>query len=592
MSHLLEEDVLCPVTDTDIPEQLMTRLTEEKKLEAFRRKERQEAHFYMSVNIITEDLFCGHQGEDLFEFERCHLTRHVKILKTATYNELMVAISKAYGYPTNQFRLWLFSQRPNNTWRPTLLEIPESASGKPLIELAENENPWHVWLEFALPDAKSRQLPVFDKQGDILLFLKMFNPQTQTISYCGHLTIPIDGPTVAEMEGLLRKRGGLPDGTPLQIYEEISSAEVRQMKEKGRQMGEVMDKLMDGNIIVFQPECEGKPDAAQYFLDIYYRVDVLMCDKNDPADSGFLVSLNRNWNYNQMAEKVAERLDTDPTMLQFFKVQSVRDMVGAVIRSNFDGQVKDLLQLYGARKQTNRRLYYQQLTMKVEEFETKKAFPCQYVELPNKEQDMVLYPNKNCKVQELFVECRKKIKDIPEDKQMRLMEVVGNKIQSIVSPEKTIEELLSYTNATKTFRLEIIPDSQLKLNDDEALIGCVHFHKEIYNTHGIPTLVKVKTGESFANIRDRIQNYLEISQETFNKYKVAVIFNGQVKYVPDDIEDSIQINLKEFMSPSLFSNSDTKLCTKAWIGLDHMNKMTKKNPRFNLYTEKPIKIHN
>ena len=105
---------------------------------------------------------------------------------------------------------------------------------------------------------------------------------------------------VAEMEGLLRKRGGLPDGTPLQIYEEISSAEVRQMKEKGRQMGEVMDKLMDGNIIVFQPECEGKPDAAQYFLDIYYRVDVLMCDKNDPADSGFLVSLNRNWNYNQV----------------------------------------------------------------------------------------------------------------------------------------------------------------------------------------------------------------------------------------------------------------------------------------------------
>jgi len=180
------------------------------------------------------------------------------------------------------------------------------------------------------------------------------------------------------------------------------------MKERGRQMGEVMDKLMDGNIIVFQPECEGKPDASQYFLDIYYRVDVLMCDKNDPSDSGFLVSMNRNWNYNQMAEKVAERLDTDPMMLQFFKVQSVRDMVGAVIRSNFDGQVKDLLQLYGARKQTNRRLYYQQLTMKVEEFETKKAFPCQYVELPSKEEDMVLYPNKNCKVQELFVECRKK----------------------------------------------------------------------------------------------------------------------------------------------------------------------------------------
>ena len=34
------KDVLCPVLDSDIPEQLMTRLNEEKKLEAYRRKER------------------------------------------------------------------------------------------------------------------------------------------------------------------------------------------------------------------------------------------------------------------------------------------------------------------------------------------------------------------------------------------------------------------------------------------------------------------------------------------------------------------------------------------------------------------------
>ena len=34
------KDVLCPVTDNDIPEQLMLRLTEERKLEAYRRKER------------------------------------------------------------------------------------------------------------------------------------------------------------------------------------------------------------------------------------------------------------------------------------------------------------------------------------------------------------------------------------------------------------------------------------------------------------------------------------------------------------------------------------------------------------------------
>ena len=33
-------DVLCPVTDDDIPTQLVQRMTEEKKLEAYRRRER------------------------------------------------------------------------------------------------------------------------------------------------------------------------------------------------------------------------------------------------------------------------------------------------------------------------------------------------------------------------------------------------------------------------------------------------------------------------------------------------------------------------------------------------------------------------
>ena len=67
------------------------------------------------------------------------------------------------------------------------------------------------------------------------------------------------------------------------------------------------------------------------------------------------------------------------------------------------------------------------------------------------------------------------------------------------------------------------------MNEDEALICTVHFHKEIYNTFGIPSLIKVKSGESFRDIRDRIQKSMEIADDVFEKYKVAVIYNGQVQ---------------------------------------------------------------
>uniref|UniRef100_F6YGJ7 Ubiquitin carboxyl-terminal hydrolase 7 n=1 Tax=Ciona intestinalis TaxID=7719 RepID=F6YGJ7_CIOIN len=575
-------DVLCPVTDADIPEQLMERLNEERQLEAFRRKEKAEMHLYLSVNLVTEDMFCGHQAEDLFDFERSHFTRHIKILRQASFDDLLNLISQGIGYSKNQFRLWLFSQRPNNSWRPTLLETGETV-GKHLIEVAENENPWHLWLETIQPDSTEDTLPAFDKQGDILVFLKMYTPSTRTISYCGHVSVPIEGTSVVAMEKTLRKRGGLPPNTPLLLFEEISASELRPIHDRNLQFGEVMDKLMDGNIIVFQPVEPSCPDAARYFLDVFFRVDVILCDKNDPLDPGFTVSLNRNWTYGQFAEKVAERLDTDPMMLQFFRVQNVRDQPGNVIRSSFDGQLKDLLQIYGTRK-PSKRLYYQQLTMKVNEFENKRQFRCMFVWPNLKEEEIVLYPNKTSCVAGLLEECRKKFA-IDSSKELRVLEVVGNKICGILRPEKALEDLTPYGQVARLYRIEIVPDDQKEISDEEVLICASHFHKEIYNTFGVPLLIKVRTGERFSEIRERIQKAMEIPDNVFEKYKIAVVVAGQVKYMSEDMH--MMMNLKDVM-PTMSS----KLCAKAWIGLDHLNKNSKRHQSRFGYTEKAIKIHN
>lgn len=41
-----------------------------RRLEAQKRKERTEAHLYMSVQVLTEDHFYGYQGNDLFDSEK------------------------------------------------------------------------------------------------------------------------------------------------------------------------------------------------------------------------------------------------------------------------------------------------------------------------------------------------------------------------------------------------------------------------------------------------------------------------------------------------------------------------------------------
>ena len=47
-------EVLQAVTDQDIPQQLVERLQEEKRIEAQKRKERQEAHLYMQVQVSLQ----------------------------------------------------------------------------------------------------------------------------------------------------------------------------------------------------------------------------------------------------------------------------------------------------------------------------------------------------------------------------------------------------------------------------------------------------------------------------------------------------------------------------------------------------------
>lgn len=67
-------EVLQAVTDHDIPQQLVERLQEEKRIEAQKGKERQEAHLSMQVQLVAEDQFCGHQGNDMYDEEKVKYT--------------------------------------------------------------------------------------------------------------------------------------------------------------------------------------------------------------------------------------------------------------------------------------------------------------------------------------------------------------------------------------------------------------------------------------------------------------------------------------------------------------------------------------
>lgn len=585
----IRESALCSVleevAEDDIPSELTQRLQEEKRLEVIRRKERNEAHLYMGVHVLLEDAFDGHQGNDLFDPEKVN-PRIFKIKKQATLQEMMEIMSETMKYSIDQIRPWPINMRTNQTSRPTLIDL-ESDLHRPVIEVADNVNPWTVFLEVVPADQPQTSLPPFDKDCDVLLYFKLYDPRHKKIHYCGHYYMPITA-KVQELIPILNERAGFEPECELILYEEIKPNIVERIEEYDKPLERVLEELMDGDIILFQKddpeEMTGDLSTCRdYFRDLFHRVEVTFIDKTIVNDPGFTMELSQRMNYDQMAKAVAQRLDTDPYLLQFFKSQNYRDGPGNPLRCTFEGTLKDLLVYFKPRQQ--KKIYYQQLSIRINELENKKQVKCIWMGPRMKEErELVLYPNKNGTVADLLEEARKQV-TLTENgsAKLRLLEIISYKILCVQREDVPLDSL--NVAGSKTFRIEEIPVDELHLADDEMLIPIAHFHKETFSTFGAPFLLKAKQGESFLKLKDRLQKKLEVIGKEYEKYKFAIVTLGRAQFLPEDTEYTV--NLQDFRP---HPQPGSSMQTRPWLGLEHVNKAPKRS-RYN-YLEKAIKIYN
>lgn len=578
--------VLQDVTESDIPQELVERLQEEKRLEQIRRKERSEAHLYMTVQVVLEDSFDGHQGNDLFDQERAHF-RVFRVKKLLTLQEFMELLSDTLKYPVEQMRPWPFSPRTNLTFRPTMLDI-EGDLNRPLQEIAEGNNPWNVFLEVLSPDSGATALPPFDRDCDVLLFFKMYDPKAKKIYYCGHHYMPVAS-KVCELVPILNERAGFPPDTELILFEEIKPNLVEQIENQNDALEKVLEELMDGDIIVFQKDEKEEdlydlPTCKDYFRDLYHRMEITFCDKTIPNDLGFTMELSARMNYNQMAQAVALRVGTDACRLQFFKPHSYKNAPGNALRCSYDGTLKDLLP--HSNPKAPKKIYYQILSIPVNELENKRPFKVVWVGPKLKEEkEMVLYPNKGATVGDLLEEAKKAVELSPDGSgKLRLLETTCNRLHPTVFKEDMVLESLTsaVTNTPKLFRIEEIPKDEVNIAEDELLVPVAHFHKDVFSTFGIPFLIKIKHREVFPSVKEKLYKKLCIQEKEFEKFKFAVVFAGRPHYINDENEYFISVH--EFMQ------TQGGIHTRPWIGLEHINKAPKRG-RFN-YLEKAIKIYN
>ena len=373
----------------------------------------------------------------------------------------------------------IFISRTNQTLRPSLVELEDG--DRSMTEVAENCNPWTVFLELLTPEVEAtRPLPTFDKDQDVMLFFKYYCPRTGKIHYMSHMYLAI----TTKLSSVLPKLctlANIPTDSKLILWEEIKPNMLERIEDTNQPLEHILEELMDGDIIVFQQDPGPDhgfelPTARDYFRDLFYKVfrlltknfvlslllqvEVNFCDKNIANDPGFCLELSQRMNYDMLAKRVAAYLDTDPYLLQFFKSQSYRDGPGhplrlekwvvitdkinnVHLRCNYEGTLKDLL-VYFRPKQV-KRIYYQRLAIPINELENKRQFKCGWMAAPPKgEKELVLYPNRNATVAELFEEAKSGGNlDFEEggSGKLRMVEIISNKIFGLSRADQTLESL-------------------------------------------------------------------------------------------------------------------------------------------------------
>ena len=113
-------------------------------------------------------------------------------------------------------------------------------------------------------------------------------------------------------------------------------------------------------------------------------MEVTFCDKSNPNDAGFTLELSQKMNYDQVANAVAQYLNTDPYLLQFFKSHGYKEGPGNPIRCTYEGTLKELFMYFKPRQP--KKIYYQQLSIRIDELESKRQFKCTWVNHKLKEE--------------------------------------------------------------------------------------------------------------------------------------------------------------------------------------------------------------
>ncbi|TPX10919.1 uncharacterized protein E0L32_008125 [Thyridium curvatum] len=621
--------ILTPVEEIDTPQHLQKRFEEEAAAREAKRRERDEQHLYLGVKVITDATFAHHGGFDLTSFDSNPeadpaAPKFYKLLRTTTVEEAVQKVAADMGQDPKRVRLWILVNRQNKTIRPDqpIMDLQPTIEDTFARAAAHRDTALRLWAEVAeevnadgealWPTYQSQPNGVVVKNDLILLFLKCFDQEAQTLKGVGHVYISREKKVEDLVPTILKKMGWgdkLPGDEKIMLWEEIKPNMIEVLK--GKQNLKAAE-LQDGDIVCFQRTAERKSserhflekkhtadkaveettrksdqfeDAKEYYdflmnkKTVRFHAHTTRCDSNlyPPFD----LVLNSRMGYDQLSEKVGEKLGVEGTHLRFFTVNGTTGNPRGAVKRLQTATLNTILNPSGYGQlnmnQRNDALYFEVLDMSLAELDTKKNVRITWLsEGITKEDQYDVLVSKNGTIEDLIVALTKKAKlaDEEEGGRIRVYETNNHKFSRELARDYPVISINEYTRLVA----ERIPEEELEA-EEGRFIPVLHFQNEPSRLHGVPFRLLLQEvsdvecshfdflagmysheeqGELFSETKKRLEKRTGLKGKSFEKIKFAVVRRSQFskqQYLNDD----------DILSDLITSDDE-------YLGLDHADR--------------------
>ncbi|KFY35435.1 hypothetical protein V494_05891 [Pseudogymnoascus sp. VKM F-4513 (FW-928)] len=283
-------------------------------------------------------------------------------------------------------------------------------------------------------------------------------------------------------------------------------------------------------------------DAQQFYDYLLYRKIVhflpyskTAVDRQEVLD----IEMSSKYSYDQIAAKVGEKINVDPTHLRFHTVNATTGAPKVPIKRSLNHTLQTILTppytTFGNNNQKIDELYFEVLEMSLSELDTKKNLRIIWLsEGISKEEIFDILVPKNGNVTDLISGLIKKAKLDDEETAgpIRVYGIHNNKVYKEMNSEYTVASISEYI----TLVAERIPEEDVDV-DPRNFIQAFHFQGEPNKPHGIPFKFSIRRDEKFSDTRKRLEKRTGIKGKNFDKIKFAVVKRSSYAkptYLEDD----------------------------------------------------------